>query len=331
MHRLLAQARAGRPRAVGRLVSLVEDDDPRLPELVRALAPGSGRAHVVGLTGAPGVGKSTTTTALVTALRAEGLVVGVLAVDPSSPFTGGALLGDRVRMQEHALDRGVFIRSMASRGHLGGLAAATPAALRVLEAAGCDVVLVETVGVGQSEVEVSACADTTCVLMAPGTGDAVQVAKAGLLEVGDVFVVNKADRDGARSLVRDLRTMVSLGSPAEATREPGSPWRPPVVQTVASTGEGVGELLAAVRAHRESQQASGGWQRRRRRRAREEIEALALARVRRRFRTLTGAPLDRLAEEVGDGRLDPYTAAAALLDGAPTREGPRGRSAGGAE
>ena len=176
---------------------MVERRDGPHREVARALATYTGRAHVVGLTGAPGVGKSTTTSALVGCLRERGERVGVLAVDPSSPFTGGALLGDRIRMQEHATDRGVYVRSMASRGHLGGLAVATPAAIRVLDAAGCDTVIVETVGVGQSEVEVAGSADTVVVLLAPGTGDAIQVAKAGVLEVGDVYVVNKADRDGA--------------------------------------------------------------------------------------------------------------------------------------
>ena len=190
-------AREGDARSVARLISLVEDASPALREVAAALAPHTGRAQVLGLTGSPGVGKSTTTTALVRALRAAGKRVGVLAVDPSSPFSGGALLGDRVRMQDHAGDRGVYIRSMASRGHLGGLAWSTPQALRVLDAAGCDVVLIETVGVGQSELEIASLADTTLVLVAPGMGDGIQAAKAGILEVADVFVVNKADRDGA--------------------------------------------------------------------------------------------------------------------------------------
>ena len=207
---LVEAARAGNARAVARLISLVEDASPRLREVMAALAPVTGQAYVVGITGAPGVGKSTSTSALVGAFRASGRRVGVLAVDPSSPFSGGALLGDRVRMQDHALDRGVYIRSMASRGHLGGLAWSTPQAIRVLDAAGCDVILVETVGVGQSEVEIASNADTTLVLLAPGMGDAIQAAKAGILEIGDVYVVNKADRDGAHQVVRELRKMLAL-------------------------------------------------------------------------------------------------------------------------
>src|SRR5258707_1435677 len=191
---VVERAREGDSRAVARLISLVEDESPLLREVMAALAPYAGHAHIVGITGSPGVGKSTSTSALVSAYRETGKRVGVLAVDPSSPFSGGALLGDRVRMQDHALDRGVFIRSMASRGHLGGLARATPQALRVLDAAGCDVVLVETVGVGQSEVEIAGLADTTVVLLAPGMGDGIQAAKAGILEIGDLYVVNKADR-----------------------------------------------------------------------------------------------------------------------------------------
>ena len=212
---LVEAARAGSPRAVARLISLVEDGSPALREVMAALAPYSGRAHIIGITGSPGVGKSTSTSAVVGALRSRGQRVGVLAVDPSSPFSGGALLGDRVRMQDHVLDPEVYIRSMASRGHLGGLSWTTPQALRVLDAAGCDVILVETVGVGQSEVEVAGLADTTIVLLAPGMGDGIQAAKAGILEIGDVFVVNKADRDGADATVRDIRHMISLGDRSE--------------------------------------------------------------------------------------------------------------------
>src|SRR5680860_1726985 len=212
---LVDRARDGDARAVARLISLVEDASPLLREVMAGLAPYSGNAQVVGLTGSPGVGKSTSTSALVTELRKAGKRVGVLAVDPSSPFSGGALLGDRVRMQDHALDREVYIRSMASRGHLGGLSWTTPQALRVLDAAGCEVILVETVGVGQSEVEIAGLADTTLVLMAPGMGDGIQAAKAGILEIGDIFVVNKADREGADATVRDIRHMISLGDRSE--------------------------------------------------------------------------------------------------------------------
>src|SRR5687768_5209155 len=208
-----------------------------------ALAPHTGNAQVVGITGSPGVGKSTTTNALVTELRKAGKRVGVLAVDPSSPFSGGALLGDRVRMQDHATDDGVYIRSMAARGHLGGLSWTTPQALRVLDAAGCDVVIVETVGVGQSEVEIAGLADTTVVLMAPGLGDGIQAAKAGILEIGDVFVVNKADREGADQTRRDLRSMIKLADGGEGS------WTPPIVSTVARAGTGLDELAAALAEH----------------------------------------------------------------------------------
>ena len=221
------EVRLGNPRALGRLISWIENASPALPMIMKELTPDTGRAHVIGLTGAPGVGKSTTATSLVRALRARGERVGVLAVDPSSPFSGGALLGDRVRMQEHALDHDVYIRSMATRGHLGGLAVATPQALRAFDAAGFDTVIVETVGVGQSEIEVAETADTTVVLLAPGMGDGIQAAKAGILEIGDIFVVNKSDRDGAQALVRELRTMIAL-----AQRGPQD-WKPPIVLTVA--------------------------------------------------------------------------------------------------
>jgi GTPase len=306
---LVEQARSGRPRAVARLISLVEDAHPQLREVMAALAPHTGRSAVIGLTGPPGVGKSTITSVLIGGFRERGCRVGVLAVDPSSPFSGGALLGDRIRMQEHGLDGEVFIRSMATRGHLGGLARSTPQALRVLDAAGCDVVLIETVGVGQSEVEVAALADTTVVLLAPGTGDGVQAAKAGVLEIGDVFVVNKADRDGAAATARDLRQMVSHGQ----RWEPDG-WRPPVLQAVASTGTGVDAVLAALDAHREWQQAGDGLNARRRRRAAGEIEAIALAELRSRIGYLRpGRRLDDLAEAVVGGRIDPYTAADQLL------------------
>jgi LAO/AO transport system kinase len=303
---LVAGARAGHSRAVARLISIVEDGSPLLPVLMEQLAADSGHAHVIGLTGAPGVGKSTVTSALVSAYRRAEAKVGVLAIDPSSPFSGGALLGDRIRMQEHATDPGVFIRSMASRGHLGGLAAATPQALRVLDAAGCDVVLIETVGVGQSEVEIAAAADTTVVIVAPGMGDGIQAAKAGILEIGDVFVVNKADRDGAAATARDLRHMLTL-----ADRADGS-WTPPVLQTIAAKAEGIDELVSSITAHRTWLVDSDLLRGRRVLRARAEIEALALGQVRARF--LGGdSPLALLAEQVVDGRISPHAAAESLL------------------
>jgi len=306
---LVARAREGDARAVARLISLVEDASPLLREVSAGLVPYAGHAQVIGITGSPGVGKSTSTTALVTRLRAAGRRVGVLAVDPSSPFSGGALLGDRVRMQDHATDPGVYIRSMATRGHLGGLAWSTPQAIRVLDAAGCDVVLVETVGVGQSEVDVAGQADTTLVLLAPGMGDGIQAAKAGILEVGDVYVVNKADRDGASQVARDLRSMLALAERG------ADDWRPPIVKTVASKGEGTDEVAEAIESHREWLGHSGELERRRLRRARGEIEAIALTALRARFADLSGhADLDRLADEVVGGRSDPYRAADTLLD-----------------
>ena len=303
---LVARAEQGDPRSVGRLITLVEDGSPQLRALMAALSGSSGRAHVIGLTGSPGVGKSTSTSALVRAYRETGHRVGVLAVDPSSPFSGGALLGDRIRMQEHATDPEVFIRSMASRGHLGGLAAATPQAVRVLESAGCDPVLVETVGVGQSEVEVAGEADTTVVLLAPGMGDGIQAAKAGILEVGDVFVVNKADRDGADQTARELRHMISLGVSGKDTEA----WRPPVLKTVAARGEGVEKLVAALEEHRAWLEASGEGERRRQRRARTEIQGIALAALQARFGSVgRDGELDELAAVVAAGRTDAFTAA----------------------
>ena len=306
---LVERARDGDARAVARLISLVEDESSALREVMAGLAPYTGNAQIVGITGPPGVGKSTSTNALVKALRASGKRVGVLAVDPSSPFSGGALLGDRVRMQDHALDREVYIRSMASRGHLGGLAWATPQALRVLDAAGCDVILIETVGVGQSEVEIASLADTTLVLLAPGMGDGIQAAKAGILEIGDLFVVNKADRDGAEQVRRDLRNMIALADRAEES------WRPPIVLTVAQTGQGVDEVVGNIDEHRAWLESSGELERRRVRRARDEIEAIAVTALRRRWGNVhERTELDELAEQVVEGKSDPYTAAESLLE-----------------
>jgi GTPase len=305
---LVARARDGDARSVARLISLVEDGDPALPEVAAALAPYAGRAQIVGLTGSPGVGKSTTTNELVRALRAAGHRVGVLAVDPSSPFTGGAILGDRVRMQEHTTDPGVYIRSMSSRGQLGGLAAATPQAVRVLEGAGCDVILVETVGVGQAEVEIASLADTTLVLLAPGMGDAIQAVKAGILEIADVFVVNKADRPGADATYRDIQGMLGLGE-----RTPGD-WRPQVVRAAAVRGEGIDDVVAAIEKHRAWLEKTGELRKRREKRAAVEVEAIALGTLRARMGNLhDGTALGDLAFRVAAGEIDPYAAAAELI------------------
>ncbi len=302
---LLEGACAGRPRDVARLISLVEDDAPQASMLLRRCATHQGHARVVGITGPPGAGKSTTVTEMVASLRALGRRVAVLAVDPSSPYSGGALLGDRIRMQELATDPGVFIRSMAARGHLGGLAATTSQVIRVLDAVGFDDVIIETVGVGQSEVEIAGVSDTTVVLLAPGMGDGVQAVKAGILEVADIFVVNKSDREGADQTLRDLRAMQALAPHGEAA------WVPPVIPAVAVEGTGIADLLAAIDAHGAWLAETGEGVRRVQRRTREEIAATALALARSR---MTPALLDRLAQEVLSGDIDPQAAAARLLD-----------------
>ena len=301
-HSELDRALSGDTRALARLISLVEDGSPRAREVIKDLLPRTGHARIIGLTGAPGVGKSTMTAALVGAFRAAGRRIAVLAVDPTSPFTGGALLGDRIRMQEHATDEAVFIRSMASRGHLGGLAAATPQAIRVLDAAGFELIIIETVGVGQAEVAIASLADTVAVLLAPGMGDAIQAAKAGILEVADLFIVNKADKPDAQQVVRDLRGMLALGA--------NKGWKPPIITTTATAGEGLAEVVTQLDAHRDWLTASGELTRRRHARAREEITALAFAALRDR---VTTSGVDELAARVADGTLDPFQAAEDIL------------------
>jgi LAO/AO transport system kinase len=309
---LLRQAQGGDSRATARLVSLVENDSPRLREVMAALVEHAGHARTIGVTGAPGVGKSTLVTALVAAYRGVGERVGVLAIDPSSPFTGGAVLGDRVRMQRHATDDGVFIRSMASRGHLGGLSWATPQAVRVLDAVGYDVVVIETVGVGQSEVEVAGLADSTVVVLAPGLGDGIQAAKAGILETADVLVVNKSDRDGANQVVRDLTAMLRLGDTGGSADTSG--WTPPVLRTQAQDGVGITELQRTLDDHARWLASTGRLRYRRRRQAREEIEALAGVALLTRARTTLGdEELDAIAQQVVEGVLDPYGAADVLV------------------
>ena len=305
---------ARRIRDVARAITIVENGGSAAQELMAALSArpqAQRRAQTIGLTGSPGVGKSTMTAALIAALREQQRSVAVLAVDPSSPFSGGALLGDRIRMQSHSQDADVFIRSMASRGHLGGLAAAAGQVLRVFDAAGFDVVLIETVGVGQSEVEIAAAADTTVVLLAPGMGDGIQAAKAGILEIGDVFVVNKADREGAASTARELRQMIALSG--EGTGGGHEQWTPAVVTSVASTGQGVLDVAEAIDAHQQWAREHGELARRRLLRAREEITATltGLLRTSLHSRQLT-AQVDGTAQEVAAGRLDVHRAAEEL-------------------
>ncbi|HEX2058128.1 MAG TPA: methylmalonyl Co-A mutase-associated GTPase MeaB [Actinomycetota bacterium] len=301
---LIRRALAGERRAVARLISLVEDGGADLGRVMQDLYPHTGSAYSVGITGAPGAGKSTLTERLVGRARADSLTVGVLAIDPSSPFSGGALLGDRVRMQSHATDPEVFIRSMATRGHLGGISLATPEAFRVLDAAGKDLVLIETVGVGQAEVEITDACDTTLVVVNPGWGDAVQAAKAGLMEIADVFVVNKADRNGTRQAVQELRQMLELSE---------ADWKPEIVETVATKGTGIDELWAAVEKHRAYQEEQGLLEARRRRRVQREIKEIVAERYRARVEHEQVVLLDEMTAEVAARRLDPYAAADRLI------------------
>jgi LAO/AO transport system kinase len=306
---LLDRAAAGDRSALARLLTLVERGGPGARAVARLVHPLAGRAYTVGLTGAPGAGKSTLTDSLLHHLRrlAPETAVGVLAVDPSSPRTGGAILGDRVRMPGHAEDDGVFIRSMASRGHLGGLALATPEAIRVLDAAGLPLIVVETVGVGQVEVAIAGSADTTIVVVTPGWGDAVQVNKAGLLEIADVLVVNKADRGGSEAAVQDLEAMLGLVGAQDA-------WVPPIVVTSALDGGGVPELWEAVTRHRAWLEAGGGLERRRRHRLAAELREIVQRRLEQRAGELVAsAPFDRLVADVAARRIDPWSAADTLL------------------
>ncbi len=307
---LLDRAGGGDRAALARLLSWVERGGDGAREVARAAFPKAGRAHTLGITGAPGAGKSTLTNALCAQVRDAGEQVAVLAVDPSSPFTGGAILGDRVRMGDHTLDDGVFIRSMATRGHLGGLSLATPEAARVLDAVGYRWVVVETVGVGQVEVDIAGAADTTVVVVNPGWGDAVQANKAGLMEIADLFVINKADRAGTAETRRDLESMLALG--AGHGTEGLQP--PAIVETVATTGDGVAELWAAVQAHRDRTTASGERERRRADRARTELREVVEAWVREQAAAQCAGPAwDGAVAQVLDGSADPWAAAATLL------------------
>ena len=298
----------GDRRALARAISLVEDDDPAGWELVREVYPKTGRAAVVGITGAPGAGKSTLIGALTKNRRAADRTVAVLSIDPSSPFTQGALLGDRIRLTEHFLDPGVFIRSMANRGALGGLSEATLQAALLMDAAGRDDVFLETVGVGQAEIDVIDHADTVVLVLMPGSGDSIQALKAGVMEIPDVIVINKADHPLTDTMVREIRGVMSLA--------PQRGWRVPIVKTEAARGEGVDELMDKLVEHREYIEAEGTLSERRRRNLRNEVIALASAKLRRRLeeRLTEDAEFQRLLDEVVERRLDPASAASALLE-----------------
>ena len=294
-----------------RLLRAVDDSLPQAEEALKTLFPHTGRAHVVGVTGTPGAGKSTLCDRLITAWRAQGRTVGVLAVDPTSPFTGGAVLGDRIRMQDHALDTGVFIRSLATRGNLGGLSRTTFDSAKVLDALGCDVVLIETVGVGQDEVEIAQMAHTTIVVTVPGLGDDVQAIKAGILEIADIFVVNKADREGADRTERDLRGMLELKRTHPVPGQP-EPWEAPIVRTIAAQGDGVDTLMAAIDRHAKQLDQSGERTRREANRARTELLTRLQGRLMHRaLESLTKAEgdLDTLALRMARREVDPYTLA----------------------
>jgi LAO/AO transport system kinase len=310
---LVAASRAGDRSATARLISLIERGGDQARHVARLTFPHGGDAYTVGITGAPGAGKSTLTDRLISEQRRRGEALGVLAVDPSSPFSGGALLGDRVRMQDHTLDEGVFIRSMASRGHLGGLALATPDAISVLAAAGLGLVLVETVGVGQVEIEVAGATDTTVVVVNPGWGDAIQANKAGLLEVADVFVVNKADRPGADETGRDLDHMLDLGF-----GRPPDAWRPPILAVVATTGEGVPELWEAIGNHRRFLTDSGQLDTRRERRLVSQLREVLVRRLEHDIDRLEGGQAYQdVRRQVIDRVTDPYAGADSLLSQLP--------------
>jgi LAO/AO transport system kinase len=304
---LVTELLSGNRRALARLISLVENDDPRKSGILQGLYPHTGKAYVIGITGSPGSGKSSLVDRLLQEIRGAGLTAGVIAVDPTSPFTGGAILGDRIRMQDHALDEGVFIRSMGTRGSLGGLSRATRETIQVLDAFGKDLVLVETVGVGQSEVDIVKTADTTVVVLTPAGGDSVQTMKAGIMEIADIFVINKADLPGAEKTAAEVNAMLDLAGRAGR--------RPPVVPAVAVRDEGIAALWQAVREHRAHLEASGRLLEIRKERVRrelaEQVEHLVKSGVWEKIRERI--TLDGLVEEIALRRRDPYSAARELL------------------
>ena len=305
---LAAAVREGDRRALGRAISLVEDRDPSAEELVRVLYPDTGRAYAIGVTGPPGVGKSTLISALVREVRAQGKTVGVVSVDPSSPFSQGALLGDRIRLADHFLDPGVFIRSMGTRGHLGGVAEATLQAVLVLDASGKDLVFVETVGTGQSEVEVIGIADTVVLVLMPGSGDSIQALKAGIMEIPDVIAINKLDHPAAKTMLNEVRSILSL--------DHESLWKPPIVLTEAARGENVDVLLGKIADHREHLQSEGLLEERRRKNLANEVFAVASSRAKSHLeRSVAGDPeLRRLLDAVAERKLDPVSAVREILE-----------------
>ncbi|MGQ9920948.1 MAG: methylmalonyl Co-A mutase-associated GTPase MeaB [Desulfobacca sp.] len=311
---IIAQIRRGDIRATARLLRALDDGEPQAREVLKGLYPYTGRAHVVGITGSPGVGKSTLTDQMIQYLRQREVTVGVVAVDPTSPFSGGAILGDRIRMQRHATDEGVFIRSLATRGHFGGLTASARAVINVLDAMGKDVILVETVGVGQDEVDIVHAAHTTIVITVPGLGDDIQAIKAGILEIGDLFVVNKADREGADRTYQDLVTMIDMRQTAAG--EDG--WRPQVFKTDALTNTGVAELMAAVKAHWDFLHQDGGRRLAQRLAPRlcQELLDLVLQGIRQAIlpRLLAEVDLEQVLTDIAARKTDPYTVSDALVD-----------------
>lgn len=306
MDRIIGKALQGDPRSIARLITAIESETDRSRQIMQSIYPCTGKAHLIGVTGSPGAGKSTFLDKLISSMMAAGQSVGVIAVDPSSPFTGGAVLGDRLRMQRHSLDPGVFIRSMGSRGSLGGLSRGTYEAALILDACGKDVVLIETVGVGQSEIDIVKIADTVALLLVPGMGDDIQIMKAGIMEIADVFIVNKADRDGSERVVREVNIMLDL--------QAGKEWRPPVIPTVAESGEGIENAAESLSEHRHYLAGSAEGKRRKRRRLRLEVEEI----VKREIAKVAEKAWDDhitagILEDLDLRRTDPYSVADDLL------------------
>lgn len=311
INELIERMLKGDKRATARLITLVENDEEKAREIVKKIYSNTGRAYIIGITGPPGSGKSTLVDKLIKKARDEGNIVGVIAIDPTSPFTGGALLGDRIRMQRHSTDPGVFIRSMATRGSLGGLAKATNDAIKILDAYGCDIIFVETVGVGQIEVDIVKTADTVVLVTVPGLGDDIQAIKAGLMEIADIFVVNKADKEGAEATMFELELMLDL----EKDKWQKSGWRPPVVSTIAFTNKGVDELWGAINEHMEFLLNSGKIEEKRKFRVREEIKAIVSSKIARKIGEKMGEDdIAVLIEMIAKREIDPYSAADLVLE-----------------